>query len=76
MSISLSKNTVKFIRLKNGSFGLKSWYDADFLKKAAKQKQASSQEPDAEAPITEEELTDAELEQLGGGSPDVVRVKV
>lgn len=37
-SISLSKNTGnvgKFHKLKNGSFGLRSWYDEDFLKKAA-----------------------------------------
>jgi hypothetical protein len=42
LAISMAKNTIKFHRLKNGSFGLKSWYDADFLKKAAKQKQASA----------------------------------
>ncbi|MGB8986305.1 MAG: hypothetical protein WCC37_06855 [Candidatus Sulfotelmatobacter sp.] len=35
LSMSLAKNVAKFHRLKNGSFGLKSWYDADFLKKAA-----------------------------------------
>lgn len=37
-AISLAKNTGiagKFHRLKNGSFGLRSWYDAEFLKKAA-----------------------------------------
>jgi hypothetical protein len=37
-AISLAKNTGaagKFHRLKNGSFGLRSWYDEDFLKKAA-----------------------------------------
>jgi hypothetical protein len=37
-ALSLAKNTGiagKFHRLKNGSFGLRSWYDADFLKKAA-----------------------------------------
>lgn len=36
-SISLAKNTGgggKFHKLKNGSFGLRSWYDEDFLKKA------------------------------------------
>jgi hypothetical protein len=35
LAISLAKNNVKFHRLKNGSFGLRSWYDEDFLKKAA-----------------------------------------
>jgi len=37
-SISLSKNagnTGNFHKLKNGSFGLRSWYDEDFLKKSA-----------------------------------------
>jgi len=68
LAISLAKNTVKFIRLKNGSFGLKSWYDADFLKKAAKQKQASAEEP-----IAEEEL--AEADQVAGAEPEVVRAK-
>jgi hypothetical protein len=38
LAMSLAKNTGsvgKFHRLKNGSFGLRSWYDAEFLKKAA-----------------------------------------
>jgi hypothetical protein len=38
LSISLAKNTGssgKFHRLKNGTFGLRSWYDEDFLKKVA-----------------------------------------
>jgi len=37
-AVSLAKNTGtagKFHRLKNGSFGLRSWYDEEFLKKAA-----------------------------------------
>jgi hypothetical protein len=38
-TISLSKNTGsetgKFHKLKNGSFGLKAWYEEEFLKKAA-----------------------------------------
>jgi len=37
-TISLAKNTGtagKFHRLKNGSFGLRSWYDEEFLRKAA-----------------------------------------
>jgi len=38
LAMSLAKNTGgagKFHRLKNGSFGLRAWYDEDFLKKAA-----------------------------------------
>lgn len=38
LSLSLAKNTGaqgKFHRLKNGSFGLRAWYDEDFLEKAA-----------------------------------------
>ena len=38
LAISLAKNTGtggKFHRLKNGSFGLRNWYDEDFLKKTA-----------------------------------------
>jgi hypothetical protein len=37
-AVSLAKNTGeagKFHRLKNGTIGLRSWYDVDFLKKAA-----------------------------------------
>jgi hypothetical protein len=34
LSMSLAKNVAKFHRLKNGSFGLRTWYDDDFLKKA------------------------------------------
>lgn len=38
LAMSLAKNTGsagKFHRLKNGSFGLRAWYDPEFLKKAA-----------------------------------------
>jgi hypothetical protein len=38
LSLSLAKNTGtsgKFHRLKNGTFGLRNWYDEDFLKKAS-----------------------------------------
>jgi hypothetical protein len=38
LAVSLAKNTGeagKFHRLKNGTFGLRNWYDGDFLKKAA-----------------------------------------
>jgi hypothetical protein len=38
LAISLAKNTGemgKFHRLKNGTFGLRNWYDAEFLKRVA-----------------------------------------
>jgi hypothetical protein len=38
VALALAKNTGnvgKFHKLNNGAFGLRSWYDADFLKKAA-----------------------------------------
>jgi len=47
LAISLAKNNLKFHRLKNGSFGLRSWYDADFLKRAAARK-ASVEEMEGE----------------------------
>jgi len=45
LAISLAKNTGssgKFHRLKNGTFGLRSWYEAEFLKKAASGAEAAS----------------------------------
>jgi hypothetical protein len=36
LAVSLAKNNAKFHRLKNGSFGLRSWYDEEFLKRATK----------------------------------------
>ena len=50
LAISLAKNNVKFHKLKNGSFGLRAWYDEDFLKRAGKQKSeaAAAREQDAE----------------------------
>lgn len=54
LSISLSKNNVKFHRLKNGSFGLRAWYDPEFLKKSASNKKAAKAE--------ETELIDADAD--------------
>jgi hypothetical protein len=46
VAMSLSKNTGaetgKFHRLKNGSFGLRAWYDQDFLKRAKEGAEAAS----------------------------------
>lgn len=55
LAMSLSKNTGaatgKFHRLKNGSFGLRAWYDAEFLKKvkegADADERAASKKPKA-----------------------------
>jgi hypothetical protein len=66
LSISLAKNNVKFHRLKNGSFGLRNWYDEDFLKKAAP-KRVVSLNP---ATFTDE----AEHDGNGGGDAYVPKV--
>jgi hypothetical protein len=46
VAMSLSKNTGaetgKFHRLKNGSFGLRAWYDQDFLKRAKEGAEATA----------------------------------
>ncbi len=46
LALSLAKNNTKFHKLKNGSFGLKSWYDDEFLKKSAAKKAASAASAD------------------------------
>jgi len=43
LAMSLAKNNAKFHRLKNGSFGLRSWYDEEFLKRATAKKVAASE---------------------------------
>jgi transposase-like protein len=55
LAVSLAKNNAKFHRLKNGSFGLRTWYDEDFLKRATK-KVSSTEEasPDIENDSHEE----------------------
>lgn len=60
LAISLAKNNVKFHRLKNGSFGLRSWYDEDFLKKAAPKRVGSLN------PATFTNGEDVEDEDSGG----------
>jgi hypothetical protein len=37
LASSLAKNTAKFHRLPNGSYGLLSWYDRAMLKRAGKE---------------------------------------
>jgi hypothetical protein len=54
LAISLAKNNTKFHRLKNGSFGLRSWYDEDFLKKAAAPKQRSVAAPAGDVDVDTE----------------------
>jgi len=76
-AISLAKNTGnvgKFHKLKNGSFGLRSWYDEDFLKKAAagadataKVKNKRGRPPNAEK--------DADSLKKAAGGPAVQPVK-
>lgn len=63
LSISLAKNVAKFHRLKNGSFGLKTWYDADFLKRAAARRivRAEGMNEPVEVEDDEPESTDARL---------------
>jgi hypothetical protein len=56
LAISLAKNNLKFHKLKNGSFGLKAWYDEDFLKKAGRQqKEKADSKKAAEAEKAESE---------------------
>lgn len=65
LSMSLAKNVAKFHRLKNGSFGVKSWYDTDFLKKAAAKRAslnpdtATNDEEDSAASIETNETNDS-----------------
>jgi hypothetical protein len=50
LSSSLAKNTAKFHRLPNGTFGLLEWYDQAVIKRAAKDKKQNGavvEEPDA-----------------------------
>jgi hypothetical protein len=51
LAMSLSKNTGaatgKFHRLKNGSFGLRAWYDEDFLEKVKESSDASASSTNA-----------------------------
>lgn len=94
LAMSLSKNTGqqtgKFHRLKNGSFGLRSWYDPDFLKKAAdgadvpskpKKKKAKSAKKKKTASNSTKEPAQVPLKDKKGGAkaegnkPELVKPK-
>jgi hypothetical protein len=67
LAVSLAKNVAKFHRLKNGSFGLRSWYDDDFLKKAGRQKTAAAAAAEDEklTPEEEQEAADNFVPKVG-----------
>jgi hypothetical protein len=77
LAISLAKNTGeagKFHRLKNGTFGLRSWYDEDFLKKAAAGADATAKAKKKKAPnktakIVKVQTEPARLCSRGCGKP-------
>jgi len=71
LAMSLAKNTGsagKFHRLKNGSFGLRSSYDPDFLKKAA--------EPTAKSKKKKKSAKAPKYEKLSKPQPEAVKGKV
>lgn len=83
LAVSLAKNTGgagKFHRLKNGAFGLRAWYDEDFLKKAAagaaevqaqKEKKQKAKARAAKAAIAKQPVAQAEA----GAKPELVKPK-
>jgi hypothetical protein len=67
LAVSLAKNNAKFHRLKNGSFGLRSWYDEDFLKRAAKKpslESNSAEENSEEKTEGKEEKAESRLKSV------------
>jgi len=82
LAISLAKNTGsagKFHRLKNGSFGLRSWYDEDFLKKTAASADARAKANTKKGSIkaakatTDGSQTDAQPKMKKRGRPPKIR---
>ena len=65
LAISLAKNNAKFHRLKNGSFGLKAWYDEDFLKKAGRQKSLAAADTEKLDSEDEEQASDNFILKVG-----------
>jgi hypothetical protein len=66
LAMSLAKNVAKFHRLKNGSFGLRSWYDEDFLKRAAARKATAAMNGTAQmSPEEEQEAADNFVPKVG-----------
>jgi hypothetical protein len=62
LSSSLAKNTAKFHRLPNGTFGLLEWYDQAMLKRATKQERKQNgtvEEIEASVPAEEGEKASA-----------------
>lgn len=62
LASSLAKNTAKFHRLPNGTFGLLEWYDQAMLKRAAKQERKQTESvdvPDSDLPDGEGEKASA-----------------
>lgn len=87
LAMSLSKNTGhqtgKFHRLKNGSFGLRSWYDPAFLKKAAegtenatkpKKNRAKAKAKARQAPKAPQKIAKS-LQKADAKKPELVRPK-
>lgn len=78
LALSLAKNTGgtgKFHRLKNGSFGLRSWYDEDFLKKAsadAADKASSKKKKAAKKSAAKK----AEVPVVEAKQPELVKPKI
>lgn len=55
LAVSLAKNTVKFHKLPNGTFGLVDWYDQAFLERRKQERKQNASAEEAEAEVTAEE---------------------
>jgi hypothetical protein len=78
LAVSLAKNTGgagKFHRLKNGAFGLRSWYDEDFLKKAASgvAEAQAAKEKKKKAKGRAAQSKAAEPKALSGAKPELIK---
>jgi len=75
LASSLAKNTGgagKFHKLKNGTFGLRSWYDEDFLKKVSN---ASSNKKRKAKPAATKAPHQTKLAKTAANKPKVVSLK-
>jgi len=79
VAMSLSKNTGtagKFHRLKNGSFGLRAWYDPTFLKKAkAAEGDGTSKKKKAAKTAKKKKASKVPAEPTKAKKPELVRPK-